>query len=374
MITIYYVDKDPLFYNDLSSWLPNYCLLKQISFDSISDLHRLKPLSDIVLINPDYIGISNDFLNPMLETLKYIPVIFISETISLPFVVSMVKNGAYSFLHKKKDKSILIECIKGILYKSPNEKDISSYDCSSVNNIIGNSKSVVNLKREIVNFRGYALNVHLCGETGTGKELTAKALHRQNFKMKKSMVAVNCGAIPENLIESELFGTIKGAYTDSINRSGLFEQADGTTIFLDEIGELSKSAQVKLLRVLEDGIFTRVGDSSENKSDFNLITATNKNLKSEMIEGRFREDLYYRITSLVINIPPLRERKEDIFDLSKFFLNELNSQKQISQSAVLKLLKHSWPGNIRELKQTIIRADYMSAKNTSINRNHIVFY
>ena len=192
--------------------------------------------------------------------------------------------------------------------------------------------------------------------------------------MKKSMVAVNCGAIPENLIESELFGTIKGAYTDSINRSGLFEQADGTTIFLDEIGELSKSAQVKLLRVLEDGIFTRVGDSSENKSDFNLITATNKNLKSEMIEGRFREDLYYRITSLVINIPPLRERKEDIFDLSKFFLNELNSQKQISQSAVLKLLKHSWPGNIRELKQTIIRADYMSAKNTSINRNHIVFY
>lgn len=374
MLTIYYIDDDPLFYNDLSCCLPNYCLLKQVSVESIAELQPLKPLTDIVLINPDYIGINNNFINSLLDTLINIPVIYISETISLPFVVSMVKNGAYSFLHKKKDKSILIECIKGVLYKCPIEDDISSYDCSTLKNIIGNSKSIISLKKEIINFRGYALNVHLHGETGTGKELTAKALHRQNFKIRKSMVAVNCGAIPESLIESELFGTIKGAYTDAINRSGLIEQADGTTIFLDEIGELSKSAQVKLLRVLEDGIFTKVGDSSEKKSNFNLITATNKNLKKEMIEGRFREDLYYRITSLVIKIPPLRERREDIFDLSNFFLDELKSPKKISQSAVLKLLNHSWPGNIRELKQTIIRADYMSGNKLRINKNNIIFY
>lgn len=368
------MDKDPLFYNDLSSWLPNYCVLKPVSFETIADLQSLRPLTDIVLINPDYIGISRDFLNSVLEALRNIPVIFISETISLPFVVSMVKNGAYSFLHKKKDKSILIECIKEILYRSPKEEGSISCDHTSVQNIIGTSKSALNLKKQIVNFSGYSLNIHLSGETGTGKELTAKALHRQNFKMKNPMVAVNCGAIPENLIESELFGTIKGAYTDATNKSGLFEKADGTTIFLDEIGELSKAAQVKLLRVLEDGIFTRVGDSSEKQSVFNLITATNKNLKNEMIEGRFREDLYYRITSLIINIPSLRERKEDIYDLSNFFLGELNSQKKISQSAILKLLKHSWPGNIRELKQTIIRADYMSGKKTHIDTNHIIFY
>lgn len=374
MITIYYMDNDPCFYNDLASWLPDYCVLVQISYQHIENIHDLNPLSDLILINPDYTGESDEFLRKFLQTINNIPVIFISETISLPFVVSMVKSGAYSFLHKMKDKSMLIECIKEILYKSPDEEEIINCDHSCVQNIIGNSHSVKLLKQEIINFNGNSMNVHLFGETGTGKELTARALHNQSCSFEKPLIAINCGSIPENLIESELFGTAKGAFTDARDKSGLFEKADGTTIFLDEIGELSKSAQVKLLRVLEDGTFSRVGENSERKSDFNLITATNKNLKKEISEGRFREDLFYRITSLIIKIPALRERKEDIYDLSRYFLNEIGSRKKISQRSVLKLLDYKWPGNIRELKQTIIRADYMSGEKTTIDPPHIVFY
>jgi transcriptional regulator with PAS, ATPase and Fis domain len=374
MINIFYMDNDPLYYIDLSSWLPDFCTINQITVKSIDHFPVFNHITDILLINPEYFGNSTETLMPVLQKLHNIPVIFISETISLPFVVYMVKNGAYSFLHKKKDKSIIIECIKEILYKSPEKDETCNIDYSSIQGIIGNSIPVKNLKNEIISFKGHNLNVHLYGETGTGKELTAKALHNQSFQQEKSIVTINCGAIPDNLIESELFGTAKGAFTDAQNRSGLFEKANGTTIFLDEIGELSKTAQVKLLRVLEDGIFSRIGDSTERKSDFNLITATNKNLKTEVREGRFREDLYYRITSLMITLPTLRERKEDIYDLSLYFLNELGSSKKLSQSAVLKLIEYKWPGNIRELKQTIIRADYLSKEKKSIDPNHIIYY
>lgn len=374
MINIFYMDKDPLFYDDLNSWLPDYCFLHQIDIDSIDNLPVFNHISDILLINPDYTGNSLELLKPVLQQLYNIPVLFISESISLPFVVSIMKSGAYSFLHKKKDKSILIECLKEIIYECPEEEDIFDCDVSSIKNIIGNSKPTKDLKRKIINFNRNNLNIHLYGETGTGKELTAKALHNQMHRNNESMVIVNCGAIPENLIESELFGTAKGAFTDAQNRSGLFEKADGTTIFFDEIGELSKSAQVKLLRVLEDGRFNRIGDSTERKSKFNLITATNKDLKKEVSKGRFREDLYYRITSLIITVPTLRERKEDIYELSQHFLRELNSGKRFSQRAVLKLLDYTWPGNIRELKQTVIRAEYLSKEQRSIKQKHIVFY
>ena len=188
------------------------------------------------------------------------------------------------------------------------------------------------------------------------------------------MITVNCGAIPENLIESELFGTAKGAFTDAKDRKGFFERANASTIFLDEIGELSQTAQVKLLRVLESGLFTRVGESKEIKSEFSLITATNKNLKDEVNSGKFREDLYYRITPLIINVPPLRARKEDIYDLSIHFLAKIGSTKKLSTSALNKLLEYKWPGNIRELKQTIERAEILSKNNDIIDLSHIVIY
>lgn len=374
MIRILYLDKDPVFYNDLKSWLPDFCSLFQLSFESFSKLYTLNIQTDILLINPDYSDLKTEFLESVLFKVQSIPVIFISESISLPFVVSMMKKGAYNFLHKKKDKSILIESIKEILYKT-SEKNISKCEEHfSVKNIIGSSNAIKGLKDEIVTFCGNNLNVHLYGETGTGKELTAEALHTGNFLQKKSLIAVNCGAIPENLIETELFGTTKGAFTDACDKSGLFEIADGTTIFLDEVAELSKAAQIKILRVLENGTFSKVGDTKKIKSSFNLITATNKNLKIEMQEGRFREDLYYRITSLIINIPPLRERKDDIYELSMHFLKEIGSIKKISSNALLKLLEYNWPGNIRELKQAIIRAEYLSRDKSFIDPVHIIFY
>ena len=373
MIRIFYLDKDLAFYNDLKTWLPDYCILLPVNMDSVENDLPLKCKTDILLINPEYTGINPEYLKSILQKLHNNRVIFIADSISLPFVVNMVKSGAYSFFHKRKDKSMLIECIKDILYAMPIDDD-NNLEHHSVKNIIGNSQSAKTLKNEILNYKGMSLNILIHGETGTGKELTAMALHIQNYQKKNAIVTVNCGAIPENLIESELFGTRKGAYTDARDRTGLFEKAHDSTIFLDEVAELSKSAQVKLLRVIEDGSFSKVGDSKVIKSDFNLITATNKNLKNEVVAGRFREDLFYRITSLVINIPPLRERKEDIFDLSKYFLKEVGSKKELTRGTVLKLLDHKWPGNIRELKQTIIRAEYLSRNMDVIIPDHIVYY
>jgi|GEM_PF-1161025 len=373
MINLHHLDKDKSFYKDLCTWLPNYCTLSPMTIESIDSFSHLNQDTDIILIDPDYTGISIELLQPILLKLQPIPIIFISESISLPFVVSMIKNGAYSFLHKKKDKSMLIECIKEILYKNPVEKKISYINHHSLKDIIGKSNPINKLKKEILDYSGTTLNVLINGETGTGKELAAKALHTQNFS-NKSLVAVNCGAIPENLIESELFGTKKGAYTDAIDKPGVFERAHGSTIFLDEVAELSKSAQAKLLRVLEDGTYSKVGDTGELKSDFNLISATNKNLKDLVEMGLFRSDLYYRLTSLVMKIPPLRERKEDIFDLSNHFLEQIGSNKKITQGAVMKLIEYKWPGNIRELKQTIVRAEYFSKEKETIDRKSIVFY
>jgi DNA-binding NtrC family response regulator len=374
MIKIHYLDKDFSFYMDLSTWLPDYCSLTSISIDKMSNHSKFSQKSDIIIINPEYTGSTIELLQPLLQKFHGIPIIFVSDSISLPFVVSMIKNGAYSFFHKRKDKSMLIECIKEILYESPCIENSSDLNHHSLSGIIGNSNPINKLKRDILDYSGNNLNILINGETGTGKELTAKALHAQNFKNKNSIVAVNCGAIPENLIESELFGTKKGAYTDAVDKIGIFEKGHGSTIFLDEIAELSKPAQVKLLRVLENGFFTKVGSTTEEHSVFNLISATNKNLKEQVNLGLFREDLFYRITSLVLHIPPLRERKEDIYDLSCYFLNEINPNKKISQRSIVKLLEYKWPGNIRELKQTIIRAEYLSKDKEKIDPSHIIFY
>ncbi len=230
------------------------------------------------------------------------------------------------------------------------------------------------MKSNILKFSDVNANILIHGETGSGKELVARAVHFNNSTIKNKLVTVNCSAIPENLIESELFGTKAGAFTDARNRIGLFEQGHMGTIFLDEITELTLSAQAKLLRVIEYGFFTKVGDSVETKSNFKLITATNRNIKNEVKMGRFREDLYYRISPLIIMVPPLRARKDDIVDLSIHFFKLFESSKKLSPSALMKLLKHEWPGNIRELQQTILRSIVFSDKNPLIDSSHIVFH
>jgi DNA-binding NtrC family response regulator len=204
--------------------------------------------------------------------------------------------------------------------------------------------------------------VLIAGESGTGKELVAKAVHEYSPRRQKEMITINCGAIPENLLESELFGHEKGSFTGAIaRRAGRFEQADGGTLFLDEIGDMPLSIQVKLLRVLQDGSFSRVGANETLTTDVRVVAATHKNLVEEVAAGRFREDLYYRLNVVEIKIPALRERLEDIPLLAEYFLQRITRKNgmariRISAEAIATLQTHHWPGNVRELENTIARA------------------
>ncbi|MFK7844739.1 MAG: sigma-54 interaction domain-containing protein [Rhodothermales bacterium] len=222
--------------------------------------------------------------------------------------------------------------------------------------IIGNSAALRHVIDQMRLVARTDVNVLVQGESGVGKEVIAKAIHEMSVRRHKSLIIVNCGAIPEGLIESELFGAEKGAYTGAVERrSGHFEEADGGSIFLDELGEMPLPAQVRLLRVLETGEYSRVGSSTVKQTDTRVIAATNKDLAREVQTGRFREDLYYRISTVEIKIPPLRERVEDILPLLDAFLHEFtqkyNSQtKRLSEEVRQMLTRYRWPGNVRELR------------------------
>jgi len=211
--------------------------------------------------------------------------------------------------------------------------------------------------------------VLITGESGTGKELVARAVHEYNPRRQGDLVAINCGAIPENLLESELFGHEKGAFTGAVaRRTGRFEQCDGGTLFLDEIGDMPASVQVKLLRILQEGTFSRVGSNETLSSDVRIVAATNKDLALEVSQGNFREDLYYRLNVVEINLPPLRDRPEDIPLLAEFFLQRLARKQgmarmRLSGEAVETLQKHHWPGNVRELENTVARACALSTSD-----------
>lgn len=228
--------------------------------------------------------------------------------------------------------------------------------------IIGNSRALQDVFKIVGRVARTDAPVLVSGESGTGKELVANAVHEYSPRAKNTFIAINCGAIPENLLESELFGHEKGAFTGAIiRRAGLFEQCDGGTLFLDEVGDMPASVQVKLLRVLQDGSFTRVGGHDLQKSDVRIVAATNKNLAEEVAHQRFREDLFYRLNVVEIHLPPLRARAEDIPLLAEHFLRLTVRRNGIpplhlSDEALSHLQNHRWPGNVRELENTIARA------------------
>jgi DNA-binding NtrC family response regulator len=228
--------------------------------------------------------------------------------------------------------------------------------------IIGSSdaiKHVIDRARQVARTD---ITVLLQGESGVGKELVAQVVHEISPRRHKPIVIVNCGAIPEGLIESELFGAEKGAYTGSVERrTGYFEEADGSTIFLDEIGEMPKQAQVRLLRVLESGTFSRVGSSQQQQTDARVVAATNKDLGREVKAGRFRKDLYYRLSTVLIEVPPLRERRDDIPELFAHFLHRLGQEynspmKKLTEGARELVQRYHWPGNVRELRNAAEQA------------------
>lgn len=228
--------------------------------------------------------------------------------------------------------------------------------------IIGNSRALQDVFKIVGRVARTDAPVLVSGESGTGKELVAHAIHEYSPRSKSKIIAINCGAIPENLLESELFGHEKGAFTGAINRrAGLFEQCDGGTLFLDEIGDMPTPVQVKLLRVLQDGTFTRVGGTEMQKSDVRIVGATNKNLAEEVARGNFREDLFYRLNVVELHLPPLRARADDIPLLAEHFLRLTIKRNgipplKLSAEALEYLKNHRWPGNVRELENTIARA------------------
>ena len=237
---------------------------------------------------------------------------------------------------------------------------------SSQGNIIGTSAPMKAVFRLIRRIAPTDISTLILGETGTGKELVAKELHRLSGRTKQPFVSINCGAIPENLLESELFGHKKGSFTGAVtDKMGKFESANGGTLFLDEIGEMPMNLQVKLLRVLQDRVIERVGDLTPRPVDIRVIAATNKDLDAEIKEGRFREDLVYRLNEVTINLPPLRERGDDIHQLAKFFLNQFAEQYQskahgFNNEAVRAMRNYFWPGNVRQLENRIKKAVIMT--------------
>jgi two-component system response regulator PilR (NtrC family) len=322
-------------------------------------------ISDIKMNDGSGIDLLRDARNLSPET----PVILITAFASTETAIQAVKMAADDYILK--DNENFIEELKVKVGKSlevsrlRQENQVLKLHFSqhnALNNIVGTSPKMKELFQTIKTVGTTQSTVLITGESGTGKELVAKAIHLNGVRRDQPFVSINCGAFPETLLESELFGYMKGAFTGAaMNKKGLFEVANKGTIFLDEIGEMSLSMQVKLLRVLQERTFRRVGGTEEISLDVRVIAATNKDLQKLIIEGKFREDLYYRISVIPLELPPLRERAEDIPALAEHFLRKFNQQMQrsilqVSPEAMECLQQYDWPGNVRELENTIERA------------------
>ncbi len=295
------------------------------------------------------------------------PIIMMSAYGTVDTAIEAMKLGAYDYISKpfRPDEIILTLKKAEERERLRKENELLKREVRkeySFENIVSKNEKMIKLFEIIRKVAPYKSTILITGESGTGKELVARALHYSSDREKMLFVPVNCGAIPENLLESELFGHVRGAFTDAIRtKKGLFEEADEGTIFLDEIGELPSQLQVKLLRVLQDGEIRRVGESKSIRIDVRIVAATVKDLVREVNEGRFREDLFYRLNVLHLNLPPLRERKEDIPLLVRHFINKynqvLNKQvKDVDPKALESLMNYKWSGNVRELENTIERA------------------
>lgn len=300
-------------------------------------------------------------------------VIMITAYGSLESAVEAMREGAFDYISKPFNVSELKALLKTALRKRELEKQSSvekpSYEPDRFDNIIGASPEMKKLFAVIPRSAVAKSNVLIIGESGTGKELVARAIHRRSNRKAKPFVAINCGGIPENLLESELFGHRKGSFTGAhATKKGLFEAASEGTIFLDEIGDLPLFLQVKLLRVVQEKAFTPVGDTQEISVDVRIISATNQDLEKKVIEGKFREDLYYRLNVIQLRIPPLRERKIDIPVLAQHFLEKYSHEmskeiKQISSYAMDALTSYHFPGNVRELENIIERSVALETSN-----------
>lgn len=326
-------------------------------------------LCDVKL--PDYSGI--DLVALIKQQKPYVQVINLTAYGTIADSVKAMKNGAYDYITKGDDNDKIIPLVAKAFEAVAKANIVQAQPHPSskgFENIIGQSQAIeqsITMAKKVATTDA---NVLLLGETGTGKEVFAKAIHQSSKRSQNELVAINCSAISADLLESELFGYKKGAFTGALqDKKGLLEQADGGTLFLDEIGDMPLHMQAKVLRVLEDGTFIKLGDLQTQKVNIRLIAATHKNLNEEIEKGNFREDLYYRLSVFTLNLPQLNQRGDDILLLAQHFINhfaKLNGTPTAQMSKTFKslLLQHQWKGNIRELKNTIERTLILSEGNT----------
>ena len=341
-------------------------LLDKESFDLV--------LCDIKMPKMDGIEVLQKAKNSKINT----PFIMLTGHGNVETAVEAMKLGAYDFISKPPDLNRLLTSVRHALenksLRSENKK--LKRKVAQKFEIIGISKPIIEMKEMISKVAVTDARILITGENGTGKELVAHQLHRESNRNSENFIEVNCAAIPSELIESELFGHIKGAFTSAVkDRSGKFEAADNGTLFLDEIADMSLAAQAKVLRALQEQKIQRVGNEKDISVNVRVIAATNKDLENEIAEGRFREDLYHRLAVIIINVPSLANRKQDIPILTEYFVNIISKEqgienKNFTKEALVKLNKYQWTGNVRELRNVIERL--MILGDNPVSENNII--
>ena len=336
-------------------------------------------ITDLKMPKMDGIG----FLKEVKELSPETMVILITAYASGETAVTAMKEGAYDYIEKDFAIEDLNRIVRNALAAKGVKRDDALFlkevgEAVGFGNMIGNSREMLKVYTTIKKVADTPANVLILGESGTGKELVAKAVHENSSRRKMPFVVINCGGIPENLLESELFGYIKGAFTGAYSdKAGLFEVAHGGTIFLDEIAELPPLLQVKLLRVVQEKTFRRIGGADDIRVDVRIISATHQNLADNVKSGSFREDLYYRLNVIPLQLPPLRERKEDIPVLTKHFIEKYSREfgkeiKTISAYALELLMQYPFPGNIRELENIIERSIALETSKIILPENLVL--
>lgn len=333
--------------------------------DGVAGLEKIKNNDyDLVLCDikmPKMDGV--EVLEEVKKIKPEIPMVMISGHGDMETAIQTMRLGAFDYISKPPDLNRLLNTVRNALDKKQLvvENKILKKKVSKNYEMIGDSESINHIKVMIDKVAPTEARVLITGPNGTGKELVAHQLHEKSERASFPLIEVNCAAIPSELIESELFGHVKGAFTSAVkDRAGKFEAADKGTIFLDEIGDMSLSAQAKVLRALQESMITRVGADKDIKVDVRVVAATNKDLKTEIAEGRFREDLYHRLAVILIKVPPLNERRDDIPALISHFAEKIaseqgNAVKSFSAQAIKLLQEYDWTGNIRELRNVVER-------------------
>ncbi|GHV11295.1 sigma-54-dependent Fis family transcriptional regulator [Fibrobacterales bacterium] len=360
-------DPDKKFINDvLEKWsLPDVPVRSVTSAVDVISVAAAGDIS-VVFLSADFLWVTElDSVSYLKEHNQGVEIVVLCEQKNLSAAENSLSRGADSYLLKPVGTAILENAVRKVLQKNSNKKSYQLMETQVLDDLLGSTPEMQKILKTIYKIAPTTSTILITGESGTGKEFAANIIHRLSKRTDDVFLAVNCGAIPENIVESELFGSKKGAFTGATNKKGLLEEAEGGTLFLDEIAELSQAVQVKLLRFLQNREIRRVGETENRTIDVRIIAATNRNVLEEVKNGNFREDLYYRLNTFHLEMPPLRERRSVIGNLVKHFLIKHQKDcgkkiRDIDSAAQMALMSYNYPGNIRELENIIEHALVMA--------------